>query len=293
MRSSVCALGVTWLSSAAIGGVGWGTQTSGSIADIRPSGGQSNATVDFYGDAGVPLSAVDIDDAVLPDFFGDGPWNRGRSRASATLNVVPNTPPQLRAESRLTGNISSQFQFGSFPNGATSFAQAFASDIFQYVGSAPTTLGLTYTLDVNLSNDPPDASFQTYAFAQLAVFDIVNYAFFPSLSTLIHEFGAVLLQSGGVDAQDELYSTTDTGGTAASYTLTVNFDVVPGQAFYVFAKMGTGAARGARFADAYHTFSGEFSSPGDVISLSVPSPGAAAVAIAAWAAGVRRRRRAG
>lgn len=271
----------------------WGTSTSASISDLRASGGQSNSTVLFNGNEGQPLSAVDVDDLVLPDAFGDGPWNRGRARSFAGLNFTQNAPPVLSAEARLTGNTSNRFEFGSFPVGATAFAQSFASDIFQYTGSQPTTLGLTYNLDADVSNDPTDVSGQTYAYAQIGVFSDVDYAFYPDLDTLIFEFGAHPLQHNGVDAIDSssMLITHDTGGLVETRTATVQFDVVPGQVFYVFAKMGAGAAGDARHADAYNTLSGAFSDPGSVVSLSVPAPGPGSLLGLCVAACSRRRRR--
>jgi hypothetical protein len=270
----------------------WGTQTSASIADIRPGGGQSNSTVFMNGQTGQPISAVDIDDAVLPDIHGDGPWNRGRARAFAGLSFTTNAPPVLSAEARLTGNLSSRFEFGSFPDGATATSQAFASDIFRYNGSQPTTLGLTYTLDAEIGNAPEDGTLQTFAYAQIGVFNEAGYAFYPDLDTLIFEFGAHPLEHNGVDAVDtSMLLRTDTGGVPMTQSVTLLFDVTPGQVFYVFAKMGASAARGTRFADAYNTLSGSFSDPASVESLRVPSPASTIMLVVLGTSLTVRRRR--
>ena len=269
----------------------WGTQTIASINDLRASGGQSNSTVDYHGGSGRFVSAVDINDTVRPDAFGDGPWNRGRSRAFAGLNFTPNAPPVLSAEARLTGNHSDRFEFGSLPIGATGSAQAFASDIFQYTGTQPATLGLTYNLDAEIRNSPTDNTGQTYAYAQIAVFSPTNYVFLPSLDTLIFELGAQPLQHNGINAVDtSMLLTSDTGGTTATRTVTVQFDVIPGQIFYVFAKMGASAAGGNRYADAYNTLSGAFSDPASVVSLSVPAPAGGLIVCGVVFAATHRRR---
>ena len=82
VASSLAALG-----SSAHATLIFGAETSGYIADIYSFNGQTNSTTVNNGGENTPLSAFQIDDAVTPDFFGNGPWNRGFSHGFAALNL--------------------------------------------------------------------------------------------------------------------------------------------------------------------------------------------------------------
>ncbi len=295
-------IGFHWLFAAAIAAafssptsaqVFWGVQGDSSIGDIRSGGGQSNFTFDSAGGPGIPVAEVMIDDSVTPDFFGNGPWNRGSTHGFAGLNFAANTPPALKAEVILTGNRSSDFRFGSLPAGAVAFAGMFASDIFQYTGPAATTLSITYALE-GVVSDPAGhvvANPLTFVAANVAVFaDTPNYRFVEDVGTLVSELGATLKQHNGVDAVDlaTLTIDNDTGGAVATVQTTLMFDVAPGETFYVWQTLGASAAFDTRLADAFSTLTSAFSQPQFVRSLSVPEP-TGVLLLGLAAAGLRRR----
>lgn len=259
----------------------WGTQAFGSVGDIRSGGGQNNHTNSVDGGAGVWISEVIIDDSVTPDFEGTGPWDRGNTHAFTGLAFGANTPPALKSEAILTGNRSPHFRFGELPAGAVAWAGAFASDLFQYTGSAPATLSWTVQLE-GVLNDPPggnaNADPLTYIAGQVAVFaDTPNYTFLDDIATLTLELGATLEEHNGSGAFDtqSLFIDADTGGQIATRQTTLMFDVNPGDTFYIWQTLRTSAAYGTRSADAFSTMSGSFDRPDLVTSLSTPEPSAA------------------
>jgi len=272
----------------------WGVRGSTSIGDIRTGGGQSNFTFDSAGGPAIPFAEVMVDDSVTPDFFGNGPWNRGTSHGVARLQFAANMPPSLKAEAILTGNRSSDFRFGSLPAGAVAFAGVFASDIFQYTGPAATALSIAYTLEGVVSDPAGDAVANplTFVAASVAVFaDTPNYQFVEDVGTLVSELGATLKQHNGVDAVDlaTLTIENDTGGGAAMVQTALMFDVAPGETFYVWQRMAASAAFGTRLADSFSTLTSEFNQPQFVRSLSVPEPTGVLLLILG-AASVRLRR---
>ena len=246
----------------------WGVQTTASVTDIYPGNGQRNTTSVFSGRAGIPFADAFVDDFSFPQLPPGTPrYNRGRAHAFAGLQFAANSPPALRAEAFLTGNVSDEPFLGQFPNGAVVDASAFASDLFQYTGTASTTLSLSYTLEGIVSETPDDITEITGIYARMAVLaDTPNYRFLPFLDTLVFEQGATLLDS------ERLEITQDTDGVMASQTATLSFNVNPGDTFYVWQKLNVAAVRGTRFADAFNTLTSTFSEPQNVRSLSAPEP---------------------
>lgn len=269
----------------------WGVQTVTGIGDIFLSGGQNNFTFDGNGGVGVPVASSLVDDAVTRDFFGQGPHNRGVAEAFGGLKLTNNQVPVLKTRAVLTGNLSNQPPaFGSFVNGAVGEVGVFASEMFRYTGSVPTTLNLTFTLEGMVSDTPDDVL--TGIFGEAAVFHEGGYQFFADLGTLIFEFGATPKQSNGVEAVDttSLVISGDTGGNKVTRTTTLAFDVQPNEVFYVWEKLDVFAVRGARSADAFSTMTAEFDQPGLVVALSVPEPASLMLIGAAGAWGLTRRR---
>ncbi len=268
----------------------FGADSSASLVDIYPNGGQTNGVFEFDGGDGLFGSMVDILASDL-DATGFGPFNRGTAFASALINPFGNNlaiPPLLRAEARLSGNTGNLPHAGEFPAAAVGTAQAGALDVFQYVGAAPTTLTLTYTLDAIVSGGTFLGN-RTFALARAAVLNDQVSFFDTSIDTLAFESGATLLSSGGIDAEGTVVI-SDTGGALAQQTISLPFDVLPGQIFYVCVNLGTSVAGGTNFVDASHTVTGSFDQPELILPLSIPTPGAAALAGVAGLVAVRRRR---
>jgi hypothetical protein len=246
----------------------WGVQTTASITDIYPGNGQRNTTNISTGRAGVPFSDAFIDDLNFPQLPPNTPrYNRGTAHAFADLRFANNTPAILRAEASLTGNTSGELHLGQAPNGAVADASAFASDLFQYTGTTPTALSVSFNLEGIVSDTPADNTLITGIYARMAVLaNTPNYHFLPFLDTLVFELGATLWDS------ESLQIDQDTGGLTATRTGSLSFSVNPGDTFYVWQKLNVAAVRGARFADAFHTLTSTFSEPQNVRSLSVPEP---------------------
>ena len=268
----------------------FGAQTSANISDVYPNGGVTNGVFEFDGGDGQFGSMVDILATDL-DGTGFGPFNRGTAFANALVNPFGNNlavPPLLRGEARLTGNTGNRPFAGEFPVAATGNTRSGALDVFQYVGAVPTTLTLTYAVDASVSG----GSFlgnPTFAFARAAVLNDQVSFFDTSIDTLAFESGASLLSSGGVDA-DGTVVIFDTGGMLVQQTISLPFDVVPGQVFYVVVNLGTSVAGGTNFVDASHTVTGSFDHPELILPLSIPTPGATALVGLAGLVAVRRRR---
>ncbi|MFN0010987.1 MAG: hypothetical protein ACKVS8_05010 [Phycisphaerales bacterium] len=268
----------------------FGAETSANISDVYPNGGVTNGVFEFDGGESELGSMVDILATDL-DGTGFGPFNRGTAFANALVNPFANNlaiPPTLRGEAYLSGNHSDLEFSGQTPVAATGNTRAGALDVFQYIGAVPTTLTLTYALDARVSG----GSFlgnPTFAFARAAVLNDQVGFFDTSIDTLAFESGASLLSSGGVDA-DGTVIIFDTGGVLAQQTITLPFDVLPGQIFYVCVNLGTSVAGGTNFVDASHTVTGSFDQPELILPLSIPTPGAMALAGVAGLVAVRRRR---
>jgi hypothetical protein len=248
----------------------WGTLADVSLGDMFPSGGQNNFSFDGSSDPadgeGVASSFASIDDSTQLDFRGTGPWNRGFVAASATLTGgAVAAPATLRAQARLTGNISSQAGVSD----ASAFATAFASDEFQYIGAAPTTLSITFTLTGTVDNSPSDPTFQTGVFAGVAVFPSANYVFTDAHDDLVFNLGVTPKDE---DYFNTLVITSGNGTTLATRSATLTFNVVPGETFHVWQRLAAWAAGDDRFADAFSTMTSSFDQPHLVRSLSVPEP---------------------
>ncbi|MEQ9459794.1 MAG: PEP-CTERM sorting domain-containing protein [Phycisphaeraceae bacterium] len=274
----------------------WGAQSTSGIGDIRSTGGQSNFTFDSAGGAGIPIADTELNDAVSTDFSGNGPWDRGLARGFTGLTFAGNQPNPMRSESTLTGNLSQEFKFGSFPAGAVASNGVFVSDIFLYTGNQPGTITLNYSLEGTLVDSGGFSGIAdplTFIRAQVAVFaDTPQYRFLDDVPTLTLEEGATLKQDSlGNDAydQDALFINNDTGGVKVTQTTSLTFDVVPGETFYVWQTLRTSAAFGTRSADAWGTLTGSFDQPGLVTSLSAPEPASAALLALGGLLSLRRR----
>jgi hypothetical protein len=248
----------------------WGTLADVSLGDMFPSGGQNNFSFDGSTDPadgeGVASSSASIDDSKQLDSRGAGPWSRGFVDASATLSgAAVATPATLRAQARLTGNTSSQAGVSD----ASAFATAFAADEFQYIGAAPATLSITFTLTGTVDNSPSDPTFQTGLFAAVSVFPSANYIFTNDHDDLVFNLGVT---PKAEDYLGTLVITTGDGTTLTTRTTKLTFDVLPGETFHVWQRLAAWAAGDDRFADASSTLTSSFDQPHLVRSLSVPEP---------------------
>lgn len=290
---SSIALGLA-LATSAQGVPLWGTQTSVSLGDMFPSGGQNNFSFDADGpvdpvsgspEGGAPVTHSLVDDATQLDSRGTGPWNRGVAEASAALQFgAVAAPAVLRARAVLTGNTSNQ----PGVTDASAFTEAFASDLFQYIGSSPTNLSITFTMTGSIANSPADPTFQTGLFASVAVFEPADYFFTSDLGALQFDIPHPVAK-----ALDQNTLRTTASGTS-TLTTTLTFAVQPGEQFYVWQKLSAWAAGDARFADAFSTMTATFDQPNLVRSLAVPEPGTAALLSAGLVglAALSRRKRA-
>lgn len=277
---TVVAVALAVVTSQALGAIDnrSGVESSGSIADISNEtgiGGQNNATVSFDGGVGMLMSETLIDDALTPDFNGNGPWDRGLSHARGAIDLASGNPAALRAKSILTGNSS------NVRNHATAHVGVFSSEKFQYVGSAPTTLSITWTLTGKVhevDNGDDYSNGFTGIFANVAVFcDTPEYDFYGHIPTLVSELGAMLKQHDGVDAVDQsLDIADDTAGQVAQVMTTLQFDVEPGETFYVHQTLDTSAYRLDRSADSFSTLTAVFGQPSLVRNV-VPEPASVAL----------------
>jgi hypothetical protein len=274
----------------------WGTRAYSQIGDYR-NGAVANTTLSVSGGAGVPATLGGIDDAVQTDRNGNGPWDRGTTRGFAGLAFNANTPPTLRAEAYLTGNLSRDFYQGSFPDGAFAKTTVLASDLFQYTGSQPATLSLTVQLegDVYEPFDPfGNAWADSYLRGRVALLaDTPEYRFTEDIYGMLFEFPpASPLMHAGVPAFDlnTLYMTDDTGGSTQSVQTTLTFDVMPGQRFYIWQTVEASVGYGDRYADGYNSMSSYFDQPQLVRSLSAPEPATLLLVLLGlgWAALFRR-----
>ena len=222
------------------------------------------------------------------------------SRSFTGLPFTRNVIAPMRAQSILTGNRSTQSFLGDLPAGAVATADAFISDQFQYTGSQAMTMSLTWNME-GIVDDPVGigsevANGLTQIRAAAAIFeDTPQYRFLDDVPTLVAELGATLKQSNGVDAVD-LFQTLliedDTNGQIAQRSLTLNFDVNPGETFYIWQNLRTSAAFGTRQADAFGTMTGEFSHPELVSRIGiVPEPGSLMVLSMLGLGIVTRRKR--
>jgi hypothetical protein len=256
----------------------WGTRTEVTLGDLLQSGGQNNFSFDADGPTdlvtglsvgGALATNSQVDDATQLDSKGTGPWNRGVSEASAELHPS-SIPPTLRARAILTGNHSGQA--GAVAAAAT--AEAFASDLYEYIGSGPTNLSITFTLTGSVGNFPADPTFATGLFASVAVIEPANYFFSTDLGALRFDTNHPVVK---VFDTSTLVGTADTSGGTVTLEKTLTFSLVPGEQFYVWQKLAAWASGGSRSADAFSTMTATFDQPGLVRSLAVPEPGTAAL----------------
>lgn len=263
----------------------FGTSSSASTGDIYGGGGITNGAFAFHGGEGFAYSSAIVNDAVDKDSDGSGPWNRGVAGGVAKL-FQGHVPPEIRAESILTGHVSDIVYSGGLPVGASAFANGGALEPYRYIGTSEETLSLTYTLTVDVFADPADVRGRTGIFAEFGVWND-QVGFFATDSGSIGESGASPLTHNGKDATGGMSIIGSTGGIVTK-SVTVRFDLTPGQVFYVNARVSTGAFYGVSFADAFHTFHGEFDEP-DLVRSLVPAPGCAGLLGLGFLATRRRR----
>jgi hypothetical protein len=285
-RAAALALATSFgFAAAAVAAPVWGTLAVASLGDMRSTGGQNNFTIvgstDPADGEGVASSSASIDDSTMLDFRGTGPWNRAFVDASATISGgATATPATLRARAVLTGNISNQ----SGVVDAAATAMAFASEEFQYIGAAPGSLSITFTLTGSLDNSPVDPFLQTGVFASAVIFPSANYEFTTDHDHLVFNLGIT------PKAEDFVSTLVVTSGSGGAFTrsVTLTFSVTPGETFHVWQRLDTWAAGDDRFADAFSTLTSSFDQPHLVRSLSVPEPGIAlllgAAGLVAWRA---------
>lgn len=267
----------------------FGADASVTQSDRYPNGGYTNGPDGIFSGGEGDFAAMALLNGSELDFNGSGPWNRGLTRASAALSGAAVNPiaPILRAEARLSGLYSSIPFGGQFPNGAAGFTQAGAIETYQYTGSAPITLTLTYTLHGDFFNDG-DTSGLSGIYLSVGVLRDVTF-FSTHIGTLTSEGGAIILGHNGSDAEALLLISATTNGFTTQ-TVSLPFDVVPGQIFSVVARLGANAVGGMSFADAYSTASGTFDRPDLITSISLPTPSAAGLLALGGLAALRRRR---
>lgn len=267
----------------------FGASASVTQSDRFPNGGYTNGPDGaFSGGEGDFAAAALLDGSEL-DQDGSGPWQRGLTRATAALSGAAVNPiaPILRAEARLSGLYSSVPFGGQLPNAAAGFTQAGAIETYQYTGSSPMTLTLTYTLHGDFFNNG-DSSGLSGIFLSVGVLGDVTF-YSTHIGTLTEEGGAFLLGHNGADAEALLLITSTTNGFTTQ-TISMPFDVFPGQIFSVVARLGANAVGGTSFADAYSTASGTFDRPDLISSISLPTPSAAGLLALGGLAALRRRR---
>lgn len=277
------------LTSTVSAAVLFGTQTSCGLSDIYPNGGITNGSFEFAGRQGTTSSAV-LRDPTHADSDGSGPFNRGIARADATLtgNLTNPSLPTLRAEGRLSGGNSGIEYDGEFPVGSVATAQARAIDAFMYIGNAPMTMALTFTVEADVRWEAGHPSLSgVYAYVAVLDDQATDYAVDP---WSLGENGAHFLTSGGVEAGTTLEITGDTGGAVAQVSAMVFFDLVPGQIFHVAAGLYAGAVYSIDYTDAFNTAFGNFSDPSLIVSHRVPAPAAPLLLAAAALTATRRRR---
>jgi hypothetical protein len=169
---------------------------------------------------------------------------------------------------------------------AAAFTEAFASDLFEFIGSSPANLSITFTLTGKIANSPPDPTQQTVIFSQVAVFAPTGYEFTSDLGNLKFNGTSVEL------APDQTLSrTADTSGGTFTLTKTLSWTAAPGDQFYVWQVLRAWAAGDARSADAYSTLTASFDQPQLVRSLAVPEPAQVVLLTLAAAALLAHRRR--
>lgn len=259
----------------------WGTNAYASISDILTFGGDRNETIDgsrdlFAGALNASSHAL-LDDATTLDSFGNGPWNRGLAEASAELQFATNTIPELKARAILTGNTATQ---SSSVSGARGFSQASAVELFQYTGTAPSTLTLTLTLD-GIVQEHFDGS-PTGLLGLLGVFEENDDFRYATDRGTIIEFGGDAKQDvtpGGTGGRAflNLAIARDTGGVRETVTGDVTIGVVPGEVFYVTTALSAQADDEDNFADAFGTLRATFDDPSVVIvhNVVIPEPATA------------------
>lgn len=283
------AASLTFLAAPQAGAQVFGAEASVTQSDRFPNGGYTNGPNGIFSGGEGAFGAAALLNGTELDHNGSGPWNRGLTRASAALSGAAANPiaPILRAETTLSGLFSNVPFGGQFPDAAAGFSQAGAIETYQFTGSAPMTLTLTYTLHGNFFNDG-DASGLSGIYLSVGVLGNVTF-FSTHIGTLTSEGGAVILGHNGSDAEAFLLIAATTNGFTTQ-TVSLPFDVVPGQIFSVVAQLGANAVGGTSFADAYSTASGTFDRPDLISSISLPTPSAAGLLALGGLTALRRRR---
>lgn len=265
----------------AMAGAYFGAQTSASTGDIYPGGGIRNGAYAFGGGEGLAASSIYLNDGVVVDSDGTGPWDRGVGAVSVTLSELA-VPPTIGVGAELTGKCSTLDFNGSMPIAASVFASGAALAAFQYIGDSPRELELYYEFTADVSISPLDTMWRTRAYAQVSVWD--------DGMTRYSVDGEELEILGGtmISASRSITFNETTNGYTTRSALVV-FYVNPGDIFHVLVKSGAVAMYGESYADALGTFQGEFDRP-DLVRSLVPAPGGAALGLLGMAGVFRRRR---
>jgi hypothetical protein len=262
----------------------WGAKSTAFMTDVYPNGVERNTTLIEQGGPGVQVVNAELHDGLLVDSEGNGPHSRGLVQGAAGLKRFPaNAPGLLQASAITWGNTSGKPHLGELPSGAVAGATAFTSEMFRFLGTAPITLSLTFDLEYAVGNFPTDPTGLTGVRAEFAVFPFTpNYQFVDDLDALINDHGITPLDT------DEIAVANHTGFHRFDHA-TLEFDVSPGDIFFVWQKLTASAVRGSRVADIYAPMESGFNHPELVESITiVPEPattnlvGVVWLALSAW-----------
>lgn len=277
LAALVAALSLFWSTSGQAALLpGEGSDADAGLFSVYFNGGISGpGTSDFAGGEGFTDPSASVTHQL------------GEAAAESIRSVGPIiTPAALKAKVVLSGDHDPSGPFGSI-QGGTGSATAFTSERFKYIGSSPTTLSVQFTIS-HTSQFAPLHTFFDYVLAQAAVFSTTDYGYSSSIDTIIFEFGGTLLTSALGDAQHDYFSEEGTG-ESISDLFTVQFDVDPGQEFYLFQKLSVSAHLESDFADAFSTMTGQFNDP-SVVERAVPEPASMLLGVCgAWCLARRRR----
>lgn len=184
--------------------------------------------------------------------------DRGEAQANSTLGLAP----VLKAKAYHTDDGL---------NGAR--GTAWAIEGYTYTGSSTQNLSLAVDLTGSIYN-PLDN--KTWLLAAVYVCNAANFVYCTDLGKLFLEYEATLINGKfGEAGASGLYLGFNETVTNGSDSGNIDFDVDPGQQFYVWAYLHAQAEYDQSLADAYSTLTLEFDTTTNLTAQStVPIPGA-------------------